>query len=53
MEQHKQPNLNYVNQSLLNQLADLHRQLAERDAVITEMYQELNELKKEDKQGVK
>lgn len=48
MEQ-KQPNLNYVNQSLLNQLANAHMQIAERDALITELYQELNELKKEDK----
>ena len=47
MDQPKQINQNYVNQSLANQLADLHMQLATRDAVITEQYEKMAEMEKE------
>ena len=44
MEQPKQPNKDYVNQSLVNQIANLSMQIAERDAIITEQYQQIQEL---------
>lgn len=37
----EQPNKDYVNQSLVNQIADLSMQIANRDAIITELHQEL------------
>lgn len=46
MEQ-KQPNKEYINQSLLNQIANLSMQVAERDALITEQHQQIKELEKE------
>ena len=41
------PNTEYVNQSLVNQIAELSMRIAERDAVITEQYNQINELKEE------
>lgn len=41
------PNKDYVNQSLVNQLADASLKIAERDAAITELYQEIGKLNKE------
>lgn len=46
MEQ-KQPNKDYVNQSLVNQIAGLSMQIAERDAIITEQFQQIQELQSE------
>lgn len=46
MEQ-KQPNKDYINHSLVNQLAEASMKIAERDATITELYQENTELNKE------
>ncbi|MFD1066701.1 hypothetical protein [Oceanobacillus locisalsi] len=46
MEQ-KQPNKDYINQSLVNQLAESNMKIAERDALITEQYQEIEELNEE------
>lgn len=43
----EQPNKNYVNQSLVNQIANFSLQIAERDAVITELSLENQQLKKE------
>ena len=40
-------NKDYVKQSLLNQVANLSLQVAERDAVITEQQIELEQLRKE------
>lgn len=37
----------YVIQSLINQIAESSRNLAEREAVITEQYQRIQELEKE------
>lgn len=47
MEQNKQPNKDFMNQSLVNQIADLSIRIAEREAVITEQYMKLQELEKE------
>ena len=44
MEQPKQPNKDYINQSLVNQIASLSMQTAERDAIITEQFQQIQEL---------
>ncbi|WP_193064920.1 hypothetical protein [Oceanobacillus oncorhynchi] len=46
MEQ-KQPNKDYINHSLVNQLAEASMKIAERDATITEQYQQIGELNKE------
>lgn len=46
MEQ-KQPNKDYINQSLVSQIAELTMKIAERDAAITELYQEREKLNKE------
>ena len=51
-----QPNKDYMNQSLVSQIARLSMQIAERDAIITEQQQELEQLKNEqidemDKEG--
>lgn len=46
-QQLKQPNKDYINQSLVNQIADFARQVAIRDATITEIYQQIAELTKE------
>lgn len=40
-------NNEYVNQSLINQIAELSMRVAERDAIITEQQVELKELRKE------
>lgn len=40
-------NKDYVNQSLVNQIASLSLQIAERDAFITEQQVELEELRKQ------
>lgn len=40
-------NKDYVNQSLINQIASLSIQIAERDAIITEQQVELEELRKQ------
>ena len=42
-----QPNKDYMNQSLVSQIARLSMQIAERDAIITEQQQELEEIRKE------
>ncbi|HLR71965.1 MAG TPA: hypothetical protein VK085_11130 [Pseudogracilibacillus sp.] len=42
-----QINKDYVNQSLINQIANLSMQIAERDALITEQQLELEQLRKE------
>ena len=42
-----QPNKDYMNQSLVSQIARLSMQIAERDAIITEQQQELEQLKNE------
>ena len=42
-----QPNKDYINQSLVSQIARLSMQIAERDAIITEQQQELEQLKNE------
>lgn len=47
MKQSKQPNKDYINQSLLNQIAESSMKIAERDSIITELYQELDGLKQE------
>ncbi|WP_175631873.1 hypothetical protein [Virgibacillus siamensis] len=44
----EQPNKDYIKQSLLNQIAGLSMQIAQRDAMITELQQELNQLKGEE-----
>ncbi|GGJ85906.1 hypothetical protein GCM10007063_05460 [Lentibacillus kapialis] len=44
----EQPNKDYINQSLVNQIADLSMQIANRDAVITELHQELEGYRKEE-----
>lgn len=36
----EQPNKDYINQSLVNQIANLSMQVAQRDAIITELKQE-------------
>ena len=51
-----EPNKDYMNQSLVSQIARLSMQIAERDAIITEQQQELEQLKNEqidemDKEG--
>lgn len=38
----KQPSKDFIIQSLMNQNAELSFKVAERDAIITELYQELN-----------
>lgn len=47
MEQN-QPNKDYINQSLVNQIANLSMQIAQRDAVITEQQQELEEYRQKE-----
>ena len=42
-----EPNVNYINQSLVSQIARLSMQIAERDAIITEQQQELERIKSE------
>lgn len=44
----KQPNKDYINQSLVNQIANLSMQIAQRDAVITEQQMELEEYRKKE-----
>ena len=51
-----EPNKDYMNQSLVSQIARLSMQIAERDAIITEQQQELERIKSEqieemDKEG--
>ena len=43
----KQLNKDYVNQSLVNQIANLSLQIAQRDAIITDQQIELDQLRKE------
>lgn len=40
-------NKDYVNQSLINQIANLSLQIAQRDALITEQHKEIDQLRKE------
>lgn len=48
MEQNpKQLNQDFIIQSLQIQLSNAHMQIAERDALITEYYQKIQELEKE------
>ncbi len=47
MEQPKLKHGDYVVQSLVNQISDYARQIAERDAIITEQQIELEQLRKE------
>lgn len=47
MEQN-QPNKDYINQSLVNQIANMSLQIAQRDAVITEQQMELEEYRKKE-----
>ena len=47
MEQN-QPNKDYIIQSLQNQLSQAQMQIAQRDAVITEQYDEMEKLKQKD-----
>lgn len=49
MEQ-KQVNKEYVIQSLMNQIAGLSMDRAERDSIITELYQEIDTLSSEIKE---
>lgn len=42
-----EPNKDYMNQSLVSQISRLSMQIAERDAIITEQQQELEQLKNE------
>lgn len=42
-----EPNKDYMNQSLVSQIARLSMQIAERDAIITEQQQELERIKSE------
>ena len=42
-----EPNKDYMNQSLVSQIARLSMQVAERDAIITEQQQELERIKSE------
>lgn len=42
-----EPNVNYINQSLVSQIARLSMQIAERDAIITEQQQELDRINDE------
>lgn len=44
----EQPNKEYVNQSLVNQIANLSMQIANRDAIITELRQELEQYRTEE-----
>ncbi len=39
-----EPNLEYINQSLLNQITNLSMQLAHRDSLIAEQQQKLEDL---------
>lgn len=43
----KKPNPEFIIYSLQNQLAEAHMMIAERDAVITEYFHEIERLKKE------
>lgn len=43
-----QPNKDYVNQSLVNQIAEMSMSIAERDAIITEQHLELEEFKQKE-----
>lgn len=53
-QQMKQPNKDYIIQSLQNQLSNANMDIANRDAIITELYQEKQELQKQlDEQEVK
>lgn len=45
-QQPKQPNKDYIIQSLQMQMSNHPMEIANRDAVITEQYQEIEELKK-------
>src|SRR5699024_2060035 len=47
VKMNNQPNKDYMNQSLVSQIARLSMQIAERDAIITEQQQELEEIRKE------
>ncbi len=47
MEQPKQPNKDYIIQSLQMQMSNHPLELANRDAVITEQYQQIEELNKQ------
>jgi len=42
-----EPNKDYMNQSLVSQIARLSMQIAERDAIITEHHEKIVELEKE------
>lgn len=42
-----EPNKDYINQSLVSQIARLSMQIAERDAIITEQQQELKRMNDE------
>lgn len=44
----KQPNKDYMLQSLGNQVAEMSVKLAERDAYITELYQELQQYREKE-----
>lgn len=44
----RQPNKDFINQALVNQVAELSYKVAERDAIITELYQELNEYREKE-----
>ncbi len=43
----EQPNKDYIIQSLVNQLAEATMKIADRDAVINELHQELEEIKRQ------
>lgn len=47
MEKSNSPNKDYIIQSLINQRAEDAIKISERDAIITEQYQKIQELEKE------
>ncbi|WP_271396892.1 hypothetical protein [Salinicoccus roseus] len=47
MEQHQEPNKDLIIRSLQQQMAQQSMMIAERDAIITELYNELDSKKEE------